>query len=31
MLLTDARRRARTRADGSLVPLAEKDLHEPGP
>ena len=25
MLLTDARRRARTRADGSLVPLAEQD------
>jgi len=25
MLLTDARRAARTRADGSLVPLAEQD------
>jgi predicted RNA polymerase sigma factor len=25
MLLTDARRQARTRADGSLVPLAEQD------
>jgi RNA polymerase sigma factor (sigma-70 family) len=25
MLLTDARRRARTRADGALVPLAEQD------
>ena len=25
MLLTDARRRARTRSDGSLVPLAEQD------
>jgi predicted RNA polymerase sigma factor len=27
MLLTDARRPARTRADGSLVPLAEQDRH----
>ena len=25
MLLTDARRPARTRADGALVPLAEQD------
>jgi len=25
MLLTDARRPARTRPDGSLVPLAEQD------
>ena len=27
MLLTDARRPARTRSDGSLVPLAEQDRH----
>ena len=31
MLLTDARRAARTRADGSLVLLAEQDRHALGP